>query len=116
MTEAPIEGNTTKSGESMDGGQGNVTVKYEETLVKLRKEKRARKAKLTRLKHRLRKLFQQELRKKEIESCNEEIWGILEEAKALMDEMSVIALRMKDSQFQSEIVKNQTFCRGKHKR
>ena len=40
-----------------------------------------------------------------IESCIEEIWGILEEAQAVMDEMSVIALRMKDSQLQSEIVK-----------
>ena len=40
MTEPPIEGNTMESKESMDGGQGNMTVQYEETLVKLRKEKR----------------------------------------------------------------------------
>jgi hypothetical protein len=107
--ELSMEGNAkesvVESGESKEGGQGNVTVPYGEMLVKLRKEKRIRKTRLTKSKHRLQKLFKTRAEREEIESCIEEIWEVLEEAQAVMDEMSVLALKMKDTQLQSEIMK-----------
>ncbi len=107
--ELSMEGNAkesvAESGESKEGGQGNVTVPYGEILVKLRKEKRIRKTRLTKSKHRLQKLFKTRAEREEIESCIKEIWEVLEEAQAVMDEMSVLALKMKDTQLQSEIMK-----------
>ncbi len=94
-----------ESGESKEGGQGNVTVPYGEMLVNLRKEKRIRKTRLTKSKHRLQKLFKTRAEKEDIERCIEEIWEVLEEAQAVMNEMSVLALKMKDNQLQSEIMK-----------
>ncbi len=107
--ELSMEGNAkesvAESGDSKEGGEGNVTVPYGEMLVKLRKKKRIRKTRLTKSKHRLRKLFKTRAEREEIESCIEEIWEVLEEAQAVMDEMSVLALKMKDTQLQSEIMK-----------
>ena len=82
-----------------------MTVPYGEMLVNLRKEKRTRKTRLTKLKHRLQKLFKTRAEREEIESCIEEIWEILEEAQAVMDDMSVLALKMNNSQLQAEIMK-----------
>ena len=108
ITELP-KGNTKEtvgeSAESKESGQGKVTVPYGEMLVNLRKEKRTRKTRLTKLKHRLQKLFKTRAEREEIESCIEEIWEILEEAQAVMDDMSVLALKMNNSQLQAEIMK-----------
>ncbi|CAB3989002.1 Hypothetical predicted protein, partial [Paramuricea clavata] len=109
VTELSMEGNAkenvVESGVSKENGQGNVAVPYGEILVKLRKEKRTRKTRLTKSKHRLQKLAKMRATREEIESCIEEIWEILEEAQAVMDEMSVLALKMENTELQSEIMK-----------
>ncbi len=109
VSELSMEGNAKESvvenGESKEDGEGNVTVPYGEMLVKLRKEKRIQKTRMTKSKHRLQKLFKTRAEKEEIERCIEEIWEVLEEAQAVMDEMSVLALKIRDAQLQSEIMK-----------
>ncbi|CAB3989251.1 Hypothetical predicted protein, partial [Paramuricea clavata] len=109
VTELSMEGNAkenvVESGVSKENGQGNVAVPYGEILVKLRKEKRTRKTRLTKSKHRLQKLAKMRATREEIESCIEEIWEILEEAQAVMDEVSVLALKMENTELQSEIMK-----------
>ena len=108
-TELHMEGNTTKtvekSAEPKEDGQGVVAIQYGEMLVNLRKEKRTRKTKLTKVKQRLQKIFRTRAEREEIESCIEEIWELLEEAQSVMDDMSVLALKMGNTQLQSEIMK-----------
>ena len=108
-TELHMEGNTTetveKSAEPKENGQGVVAIQYGEMLVNLQKEKRTRKTKLTKVKHRLQKLFRTRAEREEIKSCIEEIWELLEEAQSVMDDMSVLALKMGNTQLQLEIMK-----------
>ena len=116
ITELHMEGNTKesvdKSAEPKENGQGKVTVPYGEMLVNLRKEIRTWKTRLTKSKHRLEKLFKTRAEREEIENCVEEIWELLEEAQTVMDDMSVLALKMDNIQLQSEIMKESDSLQG----
>ena len=72
----------------------NLVTQHGETLVKLRRDKRTQKTRLTKFKHRLQRLCIIKAESSEIESCIGKIWDVLEETKTVMDEMSMLFLKM----------------------
>ena len=87
-TSTVVNSNINSLGENMDDSQASSWKQHAEMLVKLRREKRTRKTKVTKLKHYLQKVcsINKDGDNAEIENCVNELWEILEETQVVMDE------------------------------
>jgi hypothetical protein len=77
--------------ESEQQSQSCSSKQHAEMLLKLRREKRTRKTKVTKLKHQSQKLCSVKdgnIDTAQIENCVSELWEILEETQLVMDGMS----------------------------
>ena len=93
--------------ESEQQSQFYSSKQHAEMLLKLRREKRTRKTKVTKLKHQLQKLCSVKdgnIDTAQIENCVSEFWEILEETQLVMDEMSSLYLQMNDMKLHKEIM------------
>ena len=93
--------------ESEQQSQSYSSKQHAEMLLKLRREKRTRKTKVTKLKHQLQKLCSVKdgnIDTAQIENCVSELWEILEETQLVMDEMSSLYLQMNDMKLHKEIM------------
>jgi hypothetical protein len=75
--------------------------------MKLRREKRIRKTKVTKLKHYLQKLcsvYKGSDDQSEIENCINELWDVLEETQLTLDELSGVYLELNDVNTQKGIM------------
>ena len=102
-----VNSSTNNSGESMDDSQASSSKQHAEMLVKLRREKRTRKTKVTKLKHYLQKVCSINKdgdNNAEIENCVNELWEILEETQVVMDELSGLYLQLNDIKMHKEVM------------
>ena len=91
----------------MDVSQASSSKRHAEMLVKLRREKRTRKTKVTKFKHYLQKVCSINKdgdNNAEIENCVNELWEILEETQVVMDELSSLYLQLNDIKMHKEVM------------
>ena len=102
-----VNSNLNSLGESMEDSQASSSKQHAEMLVKLRREKRTRKTKLTKLKHYLQKVCsinKDRDNNAEIENCVNKLWEILEETQVVMDELSGLYLQLNDIKMHKEVM------------
>ena len=93
--------------ESEQQSQSYSSKQHAEMQLELRRKKRTRKTKVTKLKHQLQKLCNVKdgnIDTAQIENCVSELREILEETQLVMDEMSSLYLQMNDMKLHKEVM------------
>ena len=100
--------------ENVNESQAHLSKQYAEALVRLRREKRTRKTKVTKLKHHLQKLcnLRDGDNTAEIENYVNELWEVLEETQLVMDEMSSLYLQMNEMKMHEGITQESDNLQG----
>ena len=100
--------------ENVNESQAHLSKQYAEALVRLRREKRMRKTKVTKLKHHLQKLcnLRDGDNTAEIENYVNELWEVLEETQLVMDEMSSLYLQMNEMKMHEGIMQESDNLQG----
>ena len=104
LSSETVEENNTEADNTSQNVGDNLVTQHGETLVKLRRDKRTRKTRLTKFKHGLQRLCIIKAESSDIESCIGEIRKVLEETRAVMDEMSLLFLKISLAQSHEEIM------------
>ena len=102
-----VNSNINSSGESVDVSQASSSKQHAEMPVKLRREKRTWKTKVTKFKHYLQKVCSINKdgdNNAEIENCVNELWEILEETQVVMDELSSLYLQLNYIKMDKEVM------------